>query len=143
MGCARFLLGSVLLAHLSGTRHFFRQDVLELYGNFGVRVFFVNVSLRAFYLRRAYRILPAAYAFMIVVIAAHWRTLSWTHIVTTVATPATYSGPPLRILFRMLWGHRGLEHPFPVALDAPATGCALAMMPPQLRNCTAAASIAL
>jgi peptidoglycan/LPS O-acetylase OafA/YrhL len=26
--------------------------------------------------------------------------------------------PPLRVLFWTLWGHRGLEHPFPVVMDA-------------------------
>jgi peptidoglycan/LPS O-acetylase OafA/YrhL len=31
-------LACVLLAHLSGTRHFFRWGILEIYGNFGVRV---------------------------------------------------------------------------------------------------------
>jgi peptidoglycan/LPS O-acetylase OafA/YrhL len=34
----------------------------------------------------------------------------------------------------MLWGHRGLEHPFPVVMDALAAGCALAMMQPFLRR---------
>jgi peptidoglycan/LPS O-acetylase OafA/YrhL len=34
----------------------------------------------------------------------------------------------------MLWGHRGLEHPFPVVMDALAAGCALAMLQPQLRR---------
>ena len=75
-------LACVVLAHLSGTRHFFRWDVLEIYGNFRVRIFFVisgflitglllkerersgTISLRDFYVRRAYRILPAAYVFM-------------------------------------------------------------------------------
>jgi peptidoglycan/LPS O-acetylase OafA/YrhL len=82
-------IASVLLAHLSGTRNFCRWDVFELYGTFGVRVFLLisgyliatlllkehartgSISLREFYLRRVYRILPAAYAFMIVVIAVH------------------------------------------------------------------------
>ena len=26
--------------------------------------------------------------------------------------------PPLRVLFWTLWGHRGLEHPFPVVMHA-------------------------
>jgi peptidoglycan/LPS O-acetylase OafA/YrhL len=106
-GLRAISIACVLLAHLSGTRNFFRSYVFELYGNFGVRVFFVisgylitslllkeharigSISLRELYLRRAYRILPAAYTFMVVVIAAHWRALSWPNILTRSPTPAT------------------------------------------------------
>ena len=101
-------LACVLLAHLSGTRHFVRWEVLELYGNFGVRIFFVisgylitslllkehektgKISLGDFYTRRAYRILPAAYAFMVVAIASHWRALSWSNISTAVTYTSNY-----------------------------------------------------
>lgn len=92
----------MLLAHLSGTRHFYRWDLLEIYGNFGVRVFFVisgylittlllnehertgRISLKDFYVRRAYRILPAAYAFMLVAVATQWRSLSWPSMLAAV-----------------------------------------------------------
>src|SRR5580700_4899819 len=95
----------VLLAHLSGTRHFLRCEVFELYGNFGVRMFFVisgylittlllkeqqrtgTISLREFYARRSYRILPAAYAYMFMAIALNWSALRWGNIVTAI----TYS----------------------------------------------------
>ena len=189
-------LACVLLAHLSGTRHFFRWEMFEIYGNFGVRVFFVisgylittlllkeqektgGISLRKFYARRAFRILPAAYVFMIVVITAQWHTLSWSDMLAAITYTSNYhqggnwivghlwslsveeqfyllwpmllllffrkrlwivsgmllSGPPLRVLFWMLWGHRGLEHPFPVVMDALAAGCALAMLQPQLKS---------
>jgi len=192
----RVSLAWVLLAHLSGTRHFVRWEVLELYGNFGVRIFFVpsgylitslllkeheksgNISLREFYTRRAYRILPATGAFMVVAIATHWRALSWSNIATAVTYTSDYydggnwvlghlwslsveeqfyllwplaltaffqrrlwivaglllAGPPLRVLFWMLWGYRGLEHPFPVVMGVLAAGCALAMLQPQLRR---------
>jgi peptidoglycan/LPS O-acetylase OafA/YrhL len=195
-GLRAISIACVLLAHLSGTRNFFRSDVFELYGNFGVRVFFVisgylittlllkehertgSISLREFYLRRAYRILPAAYTFMVVVIAAQWRALFWPNILTAVTYTSNYyhggnwllghlwslsveeqfyllwpltlllvfrrrlwivaglvlAGPPLRVLFWMLWGHRGLAHPFPVVMDALAAGCALAMLQPHLRR---------
>ena len=101
-------LACVLLAHLSGTRHFFRWDVLEIYGNFGVRIFFVisgflitglllkehektgTISLRDFYMRRAYRILPAAYAFMLAMIAAHWHALSWSSILSALTYSSNY-----------------------------------------------------
>ena len=189
-------LACVLLAHLSGTRHFFRWGILEIYGNFGVRVFFVisgylittlllkehqrtgRISLKDFYVRRAYRILPAAYAFMLVAIVAEWHALSWTNLLAALTYLSNYyhggrwtlghlwslsveeqfyllwpallavffrkrlwlvaalllSAPPLRVLFWTLWGHRGLEHPFPVVMDAPAAGCALAMIEPQFRQ---------
>lgn len=187
-------LACVLLAHLSGTRHFFRCEVFEIYGNFGVRVFFVisgflitglmleerdqrgSISLRDFYVRRAYRILPAAYVFMFAMIAAHWHALTWSSILSALTYSSNYfhdehwvlghlwslsveeqfyllwplilvmffrkrlwvvaslllSGPPLRVLFWMLWGYRAVEHPFPVVMDTLAAGCALAMLQPQL-----------
>jgi peptidoglycan/LPS O-acetylase OafA/YrhL len=92
----------VLLAHLSGTRHFFRSSVLELYGNLGSRIFLVlsgflitsqllrehertgTISLKKFYIRRAYRIFPAAYVFMAVTITANWDVLSATNIITAL-----------------------------------------------------------
>jgi peptidoglycan/LPS O-acetylase OafA/YrhL len=49
-----------------------------------------------------------------------------------MVTSLLLSGPPLRIVFWMLWGYRGIEHPFPVVMDALAAGCALAMLQPQL-----------
>lgn len=189
-------LACVLLAHLSGTRHFFRWDVLEIYGNFGVRIFFVisgflitglllkerertgTISLCDFYVRRSYRILPAAYVFMLAVIAAHWHALSWSSILSALTYSSNYlhdknwvlghlwslsveeqfyllwpltlllffrmrlwvvasllfAGPPLRVVFWVLWGYRAVEHPFPVVMDALAAGCALAMLQPQLQR---------
>ncbi|HST11143.1 MAG TPA: acyltransferase [Terriglobales bacterium] len=189
-------LACVLLAHLSGTQHFFRWEMFEIYGDFGVRVFFLisghlitglllkehektgSISLRDFYLRRAYRILPAAYVYMIVVIASHWHTLSWASMVAAVTYTSNYlrdepwvlghlwslsveeqfyllwpltlavffrkklwvvvglllSGPPLRVLFWIIWGYHGLAHFFPVLMDALGAGCALAMLHPQLQN---------
>jgi len=77
----------VLLAHLSGTRHFPNSRWLMGLGELGVRVFFVisgylittilleelgrkgTISLPRFYFRRAMRLFPAAY-FLITVIAA-------------------------------------------------------------------------
>jgi peptidoglycan/LPS O-acetylase OafA/YrhL len=186
----------VLLAHLSGTQHFFRWTILEMYGNFGVRIFFVisgylitalllkeqektgTISLPHFYVRRALRILPTAYVFMLVAIALQWRALSLADMLVALTYTSNYfhggnwllghlwslsveeqfyllwplllllffrrrtwiviamllSGPPLRVLFWALWGQRGLEHPFPVVMDALAAGCALAMFQPQLKH---------
>ena len=76
----------VLLGHLVGTRYFPRSlEMLGEFANFGVRIFFVisgflitdlllreraktgAISLRHFYLRRVFRIFPAAYAFIAVI----------------------------------------------------------------------------
>jgi peptidoglycan/LPS O-acetylase OafA/YrhL len=190
----------VVMAHLSGTHNCFHSLVVERYGNLGVRIFLVlsgflitgqlakergttgSISLKRFYARRAYRIFPAAYVFMIAAIAIHWSVLS----VGNMATALTYSvnyyqhgnhvlghlwslgveeqfylvwplclllffrsrmrivggvilaGPPLRLLFWVLWGRAGLEHPFPVFMDALAMGAAVAMLEPRLKRYQAA-----
>jgi peptidoglycan/LPS O-acetylase OafA/YrhL len=67
---------------------------LWVYANFGVQIFFVisgyvittlllkehyrsgSIGLANFYRRRAYRILPAAYAFIFVIFVWQWRTLT-------------------------------------------------------------------
>jgi peptidoglycan/LPS O-acetylase OafA/YrhL len=77
----------VLLAHLSGTRHFPSSGFLMGLGEFGVRVFFIisgylitsillaelsrkgSISLPRFYFRRTLRLFPASY-FLIAVTAA-------------------------------------------------------------------------
>jgi len=75
----------VLIAHLAGTRNFpAALATSESLGYLGVKVFFVisgflitslllkehakngQISLRAFYLRRVFRIFPASYAFIAV-----------------------------------------------------------------------------
>jgi peptidoglycan/LPS O-acetylase OafA/YrhL len=76
----------------------YRSDVAGAFANLGVRVFFVisgylittlllkeqqktsTIQLREFYVRRAYRILPAAIAFMLPVFAIFWHQLRWYHI---------------------------------------------------------------
>jgi peptidoglycan/LPS O-acetylase OafA/YrhL len=73
------------------------------YGNFGVRVFFVisgylitsillkehqrtgTIDLRRFYVRRAYRIFPAAYVYMAIMIALFWREMTFRDVVAAVA----------------------------------------------------------
>nr|MBA3915832.1 acyltransferase [Terriglobales bacterium] len=98
----------VLLAHLSGTRHFFHSSTFELYGNLGVRTFFVlsgylitailvkehgktgSISVLRFYARRAWRILPPAYLFMLVAICWQWKVLSWANILTALTFTSNY-----------------------------------------------------
>ena len=184
----------VVLAHLSGTRNCFHSLVVERYGNLGVRIFLVmsgylitlqlakertttgSISLKRFYARRAYRIFPAAYVFMAVAIALHWRILSAINVATALTYTVNYcqhghhllghlwslgveeqfyllwplclllffrnrlwivgavvaAGPPIRLLFWLLWGRAGLEHPFPVFMDALAMGAAVALLAPKL-----------
>ncbi len=193
-GVRAICISLVLLAHVAGTRNFPASRVLESYGNPGVRIFLIlsgylitsqlvkerersgKVSLRNFYVRRAYRIFPAAYVFMAIAIAAHWSALSRENILTALTYTLNYyprgdhilghlwslgveeqfyllwplclllffrkrfwivgaviaAGPPLRMLFWLLWRRAGLEHPFPVFMDALATGAAVSMIEPAL-----------
>lgn len=186
----------VVLAHLSGTRYCFHSLVVERYGNLGVRIFLVlsgylitmqlakergttgTILLKRFYARRAWRIFPAAYLFMVAAIATHWKVLSAINIATALTYAVNYcqhgnhvlghlwslgieeqyylfwplclllffgqrlwivgavvaAGPPIRVLFWALWGRAGLEHPFPVFMDALAMGAAVALLAPQINR---------
>jgi len=184
----------VVLSHVSGTRNFPRSHILEIYGNLGVRIFLVvsgylitaqlvrefdrsgTISLKMFYTRRAFRIFPAAYVFMIVAVVTHWSMLRAGNIATALAYCVNYYqygqhvlghlwslgveeqfyllwpltlllffrrrlwivaaaialGPPLRVIFFLAWGRPGLDHPFPVFMDALAMGAAVSMLEPRL-----------
>ncbi len=76
----------------------YHSDVAGAFANLGVRIFFIisgylittlllqeqtkteTIGLREFYVRRAYRILPAALAFMIPVFIIYWNQLRWYHM---------------------------------------------------------------
>jgi peptidoglycan/LPS O-acetylase OafA/YrhL len=91
----------VVLSHLVQWKHVSLQ-VLGGYGALGVHVFFVlsgylitnlllreqertaNISLRDFYIRRAYRIFPAAFAFLAIVIVLYWQQMRWYHAAAAV-----------------------------------------------------------
>ncbi len=78
------------------------MGLLQTYGALGVHVFFVlsgflitqlllkeqertsTISLSDFYLRRAFRIFPAAFVFLAVVVALYWREMRWTHVAAAV-----------------------------------------------------------
>ena len=84
------------------------------YANFGVRVFFVisgflittllinehdrtgSISLKQFYIRRAYRILPAAYFYMLLVIALSWPSISRSDIATALTYTTNFKFAPVR-----------------------------------------------
>lgn len=87
----------VVLSHLVKWKHI-SGEVLGNYGALGVCIFFVlsgylitnillgehertsAIRLRNFYLRRAFRIFPAVFFFLAVVIPLYWRQMSWVHI---------------------------------------------------------------
>lgn len=87
----------VLLSHLVQLDHI-PQTVIGSYGKLGVHIFFVlsgylitnlllqehqrtsTVSLTDFYLRRAFRIFPAALVFLAVVTTLYWRQIHWFHL---------------------------------------------------------------
>jgi peptidoglycan/LPS O-acetylase OafA/YrhL len=80
----------------------YQSDVAGAFANLGVRIFFVisgylittlllkehdatsTIRLREFYVRRAYRILPAAFVFMTTVCVLYWPQLRWYHMVLAV-----------------------------------------------------------
>lgn len=91
----------VVLSHLVKWKHI-SGEVLGSYGTLGVCIFFVlsgylitnillteyerssTVSLSNFYLRRAFRIFPAAFIFLASVIVLYWKQMSGFHIAAAV-----------------------------------------------------------
>jgi peptidoglycan/LPS O-acetylase OafA/YrhL len=83
-------------------------DVAGAFANLGVRIFFIisgylittlllkehaktsTIGLREFYVRRAYRILPAAMAFMLPVFVVYWHELRWYHMVAAALYVANF-----------------------------------------------------
>ena len=86
----------VVVGHWTELRY--HSDVAGAFANLGVRIFFIisgylittlllqeyekssTIQLREFYVRRAYRILPAAIAFMVPVFVIFWHELRWYHM---------------------------------------------------------------
>jgi len=84
------------------------SDVAGAFANLGVRIFFVisgylittlllkeygktsTIGLREFYVRRAFRILPAAIVFMAPVFVIFWHELRWYHMVAAALYLANF-----------------------------------------------------
>ena len=83
-------------------------DIAGAFANLGVRIFFIisgylittlllkehartsTIALREFYVRRAYRILPAAMAFMLTVFVIYWHELRWYHMAAAALYVANF-----------------------------------------------------
>lgn len=95
-GLRAISISLVLAGHWAELRY--HSDVAGAFANLGVRIFFVisgylittlllkeykktgTVQLGEFYARRAYRILPAAMAYMVPVFIIYWHELRWYHM---------------------------------------------------------------
>jgi len=92
-GLRAISISMVVVGHIANEGY--APSFLKAYAGIGVKVFFVisgylittilqrehehtsSISLREFYLRRAYRIFPAALFYMLIIFAVYWRTLRW------------------------------------------------------------------
>lgn len=100
-GLRAISISLVIAGHWTAKHH--QLTFLAVYANLGVRIFFVisgylittvllteqrrigALSLRDFYVRRAYRILPAAFAFIVPVLVLHWHELRWYDVAAATA----------------------------------------------------------
>jgi peptidoglycan/LPS O-acetylase OafA/YrhL len=105
-GLRAISISLVIVGHWAELRY--HSDVTGAFANLGVRIFFVisgylittlllkehektsTIYLREFYIRRAYRILPAAMAFMLPVFVIFWHELHWYHIVAAALYLANF-----------------------------------------------------
>src|SRR5580704_2770473 len=95
-GLRAISISLVVVGHWAELRY--HSDVAGAFANLGVRIFFVisgylittlllkehgktsTIGLREFYVRRAFRILPAAVTFMLPVFVIFWHELRWYHM---------------------------------------------------------------
>jgi len=117
-GLRAISIAAVVVGHVAKALH--STAVWGAYGNTGVRIFFVisgylitrllltehdrtsTISLREFYIRRAYRILPAAFIFIAAGVIIDWREMTWYHVAAALFYVANcdYSLP---WIFGHLW----------------------------------------
>lgn len=69
-----------------------------------------TINLREFYLRRAYRIFPAAFVFMFIAIAIYWRQMHWYNVAAAFLYVANFDASRPWI-FGQLWS-LGVEEQF-------------------------------
>jgi peptidoglycan/LPS O-acetylase OafA/YrhL len=117
-GLRAIAIAAVVVGHVAKALH--STAILGAYGNTGVRIFFVisgylitrlliserdrtsSIRLRDFYVRRAYRILPAALVFVAAAVIIDWHQMRWYHVAAAVFYVANcdYSLP---WIFGHLW----------------------------------------
>jgi peptidoglycan/LPS O-acetylase OafA/YrhL len=110
-GLRAISISMVVIGHWASLHY--QSEVGGAFANLGVRIFFIisgylittlllkeyartsSIQLREFYVRRAYRILPAAIAFMLPVFVIYWHELRWYHMVAAAlyVTNFDYSHP--------------------------------------------------
>jgi peptidoglycan/LPS O-acetylase OafA/YrhL len=96
----------VVIGHWAELRY--HWEIAGAFANLGVRIFFVisgylitslllkeqaktsTIRIREFYLRRAYRILPASMTFMAVAFVIFWRDLRWYHMAAALLYVANF-----------------------------------------------------
>lgn len=117
-GLRAISIAAVVVGHVAKALH--SGAIWGSYGNTGVRIFFVisgylitrlllrehertsDIRLREFYIRRAYRILPAAFVFIAVAIVIDWHEMKWYHIGAAALYLANYDYS-LPWIFGHLW----------------------------------------
>jgi peptidoglycan/LPS O-acetylase OafA/YrhL len=105
-GLRAISISLVVAGHWAELRY--HSDIAGAFANLGVRVFFIisgylittlllkehgktsSINLREFYVRRAYRILPAAMVFMLPVFLIFWRELRWYHMAAAALYVANF-----------------------------------------------------
>jgi len=105
-GLRAISISLVVVGHWTELRY--HSDVAGAFANLGVRIFFIisgylittlllkeygktsTIGLREFYVRRAYRILPAAMVFMVPVFVIFWHELRWYHMVAAALYLANF-----------------------------------------------------
>lgn len=109
----------VIMSHLVKWKHI-SVAIAGSYGSLGVHVFFVlsgylitnlllreydqttTIGLREFYIRRAFRIFPAAFVFLSIVVALFWREMRWYHVAAAFLYVANMD-PARPWIFGHLW----------------------------------------
>jgi len=105
-GMRAISISLVVIGHWTELRY--HSDIAGAFANLGVRIFFIisgflittlllkehakssTIELQEFYVRRAYRILPASLLFMVVTFVIFWPQLQWYHMATAVLYLANF-----------------------------------------------------
>ena len=105
-GLRAISISLVVVGHWSELQY--HSYVAGAFANLGVRIFFIisgylitslllnehaktsTIGLREFYMRRAYRILPAAIVFMLAVFMIFWHQLRWYHMMAAALYLANF-----------------------------------------------------